>query len=549
MLFCLALISLLCHARAQLPPATNYLGVGYNLVQGNPEGSLFLNGGLDPGLLGNKQIFELTYTLDPFIPDQAEVYYPGNCTDSFHKDIFWGTLSYQNILNEFVARNDTLVFLVGYEYVQSDGYVEVDQSSNVQGHVYFDERQKTYCGYARYKTEEADAKQYPVSTGFAAAVCALSPTYNEEEYMDFIDTWGTHVVVEVTYGSRVTKRHKDECPDFVAYAAGESPSSIQQGGPYLSWPESLIVDMHDFVANSDSTTEFGSEKGVFETGGGDALTEPIGLVLITVAEAADLTYWRRFCNYVVDGFCELEDLVDMPNRRAFIETALQNYANYKGLESSSNPIVQTPLTWPEGSYGIPDTTSDCPLAPDFVWETGARFQDTENSGTGNDWSTPYNLKGPYFQNDMQQNFCMKTLATSTQYDWSWGEGEYCIYRKGVCPANFFGGYVSWDDEDDTPQNNNLTGTLPDGVYDRNTLIYFCCREDGSANRPIYLPTDQPFALIKRTASCQQVANMTYSEEWFKWDNEDTFNEDEVFGFGPYNTGGVSEHQLHYCVYF
>jgi len=48
------------------------------------------------------------------------------------------------------------------------------------------------------------------------------------------------------------------------------------------------------------------------------------------------------------------------------------------------------------------------------------------------------------------------------------------------------------------------GKLPDGVYNRNTKIFFCCRRDGSADLPIVLPTSVPFYLLKFGDSCQKV---------------------------------------------
>ena len=52
------------------------------------------------------------------------------------------------------------------------------------------------------------------------------------------------------------------------------------------------------------------------------------------------------------------------------------------------------------------------------------------------------------------------------------------------------------------------GTTPDGEYDRNTRIYFCCRNDGSATRAIELPTMSPFHLLKWGDQCQKVKNKT-----------------------------------------
>ncbi|XP_070568137.1 uncharacterized protein [Ptychodera flava] len=299
----------------------------------------------------------------------------------------------------------------------------------------------------------------------------------------------------------------------------------------------------------DEETEFGDEKAVMETGGNGDMTEPVGLVIMPISDALGISYWRRFCFYVTDSLCQLEDLADLSARQGFMSTALNNYAQYKGLASPSNPIVQTPITWPKGGYGLPTPLDGCPNSVGFAYESGWRFQDNENDGLGNQWSSPYNLEGPYTNTDSQQNFCMKTQEIVATEDWVWGPGEYCIYKTGLCPQGFAAGYVLWDDEDDLPQGNALGGTLPDGTYDRNTLIYYCCREDGSPNDPLYLPKEVPFVLIKRSANCQAVNGMSVSEEWFLWDNENILNEDDVVGFAPYNTGGYAQHQLHYCYYY
>ena len=44
----------------------------------------------------------------------------------------------------------------------------------------------------------------------------------------------------------------------------------------------------------------------------------------------------------------------------------------------------------------------------------------------------------------------------------------------VCTAGFQQGFVQWNDEN-VGNSNAKGGTLPDGVYDDNTNISFCCR--------------------------------------------------------------------------
>jgi len=51
---------------------------------------------------------------------------------------------------------------------------------------------------------------------------------------------------------------------------------------------------------------------------------------------------------------------------------------------------------------------------------------------------------------------------------------------------------------------NGLGVLPDGSYNKNTKVEYCCRNDGSAERPIQLPSSAPFYLYKMDDICQEV---------------------------------------------
>ena len=89
--------------------------------------------------------------------------------------------------------------------------------------------------------------------------------------------------------------------------------------------------------------------------------------------------------------------------------------------------------WPQGVYGLPMPSSGCPTGSDFEWETGSRFQDTDDSSPFNEWSSGLHLKGPYARNDMWQHFCMKTIDYVT--DPVWPSGQYCVFMYGDdCPT-------------------------------------------------------------------------------------------------------------------
>ena len=112
------------------------------------------------------------------------------------------------------------------------------------------------------------------------------------------------------------------------------------------------------------------------------------------------------------------------------------------------------------------------------------------------------------------------------------------------------GWLLWDDTDQL-NSNRVTGEVPEGVYDDDTLIYFCCREDGFASTPVTMPTDDNFFLFKKTHACQEVEGMGVNEEWFRWDSEENLSRVREYtgGSTPYNTGKDADHLLHYCYYY
>ena len=126
-------------------------------------------------------------------------------------------------------------------------------------------------------------------------------------------------------------------------------------------------------------------------------------------------------------------------------------------------------------------------------------------------------------------------------------GQYCIFKKEDCPKGFREGYIFWDDENNK-NINKIGGTLPDGVYNMDTLIYYCCRTDGDKLKPVPLPVISPFYLQAFNSSeCQRVEGAVATEEYITFDNEDSGNKDRQDGSHPYGAGKPN-HKLSYCYY-
>ena len=82
----------------------------------------------------------------------------------------------------------------------------------------------------------------------------------------------------------------------------------------------------------------------------------------------------------------------------------------------------------------------------------------------------------------------------------------------------------------------------------NTVIDFCCRSDGFAANPIYLPSTVPFVLYQSVKGvCQEVFGTKATKIWVKWDTEDDNNSSGKKGVVPFgvNYGNI---ELNYCHY-
>lgn len=126
-------------------------------------------------------------------------------------------------------------------------------------------------------------------------------------------------------------------------------------------------------------------------------------------------------------------------------------------------------------------------------------------------------------------------------------GQYCIYKQDACPKGLTEGYIFFDDENHK-NVNKVGGTLPDGVYDKDTKIFYCCRTDGNKLEPISLPVMSPFYLMAyNTSECQRVKGALATKEYIRHDNEDTKNKDAMNGTHPFEQGKANI-TIMYCYY-
>jgi len=132
---------------------------------------------------------------------------------------------------------------------------------------------------------------------------------------------------------------------------------------------------------------------------------------------------------------------------------------------------------------------------------------------------------------------------------TWPLGQYCIAKKGDCPHGFEDGSIFWDDENDL-NKNQVEGVLPDGSYNEDTRIDYCCRADGLPSTNIYLPNTQAFSLYPHDEDvCQTVHGMEHTLLFVDSDDEDRDNTNTCTGDYPFLQGSCHEdHKLYICHY-
>ncbi len=96
-----------------------------------------------------------------------------------------------NIINKLLACFSFFLVTTGYE--------KVNKETTTNKNVFFENKKVCNNGRARYQLDLARAKKYSVTEDFAAAVCALPETYNKQDYLRFVENWGTVSVLNLLF--------------------------------------------------------------------------------------------------------------------------------------------------------------------------------------------------------------------------------------------------------------------------------------------------------------------------------------------------------------
>ena len=302
----------------------------------------------------------------------------------------------------------------------------------------------------------------------------------------------------------------------------KNSGGVSGGGSYGAGSGSFSLDINVLDQSVNQNTQIGQSLTEF-TIGSESVPLPIHTKVVPIFEA------------LVDNLWDASERTSIRQKKTHLRTALQGYASYKGAAIAqgscsiihdywcvcvcvcvclwwfvmrewrgkcihrvqyyvintttyifhyrcTDPSMTVDLHWPAGRYTLIQAASGCPTG----WSSGWRLQDNEDNNNENRWS-PSNINS-YIRIRLGRNlktyYCTKTSDGTSGF--AWPRGKYCIARYGgSCPSGFYKGYIHWDDEN-SDNINRKHDPVPDGNYDCNTRINFCCRSDGNVNEPMLL---------------------------------------------------------------
>jgi hypothetical protein len=245
-------------------PNIGYLGSGYDVVFGNPH-STDSSGGIDPGF--RSSVFELSnYSLGLLTPDQKYKVPNGvtaetctMCSLSFETDYISDMKTYVSNLQTDIAIPNINFWVISFS-------ASVDYKSMYKYiYSYSDKYTSTNASCCVYMASIQIYNSPTLSQDFINGVQQLPSNGNQNAYFDFIEEFGTHVVTEMSMGSRwgemsrftKTSWSQMSSTNFDIKVAASYSAMIKAG-------VSVLVDSQKKMA--ETFEHYSSEQKIFETG-------------------------------------------------------------------------------------------------------------------------------------------------------------------------------------------------------------------------------------------------------------------------------------------
>jgi len=227
-------------------PNARYLGMGYNLIKGDPS-----NNDHDTGF--TFEVMQLTWNNHEMtsghrfeIPDDIQALQSKSCSFESEVTKVHGSRSYQNSLSVAVSVEGGYTGLIASaRFSASTSYSRMSQSTSEERHIYTSAVGK--CIEHELALNYHGAPAF-VNEDFARGVNALPLTRNNATYHAFIDTYGTHFTTRVLMGAKMIVK-----TEFTEIAW----SKLEQEGVHV---EAAAQVSYASVASGGFSTETSTEE-------------------------------------------------------------------------------------------------------------------------------------------------------------------------------------------------------------------------------------------------------------------------------------------------
>jgi len=191
-------------------PNVRYLGMGYDLINGNPENNV-----RDPGF--SFGVLKFTWsagTTTPdgkyLVPDHVQTNLNESCGIKGEVSKEYGSSSYQEAISVGVAVEEVgKIGIWSARFSASTAYKEITESTTQYHRFYSSARAE--CILYELKSNYLNAP-IGVTSDFERAVSDLTLSNNDIVYTNFINTYGTHFASEVTMGAKMVIRSEFDEP-------------------------------------------------------------------------------------------------------------------------------------------------------------------------------------------------------------------------------------------------------------------------------------------------------------------------------------------------
>jgi len=529
---CLLPLTLSSPTQPLIPYSTTYLGTGYNLLSGNPEGEDLTEGGLDPGLKPTKQVLTATRTsARNACPTQA------TCT---LLDLVDYDATFATNIESYVRETQKTYTLEENNDVRPSLREKVSALAARGSKVYkqikksmLDKEQFVAASHLYNFSAEAsyNYRAHPqLNPEFIADLCYLPVEFNQNtrtSFFRFLHEWGTHVIVQVRLGVKQLGRSLIYKGHYLQNVFASSKDDTGKNITLAPSGKEIVISVSKEALAQDlenirREVLFGPVTGDKHLGnktGSESAPVPISMRLQEISYFISSAYLQG----VPVELCHRANNENVLKQlREAVEEAIEEYFTVVAheeneVEGTQEPLdlgVRVPLVWPSGSmYSLLMPYGGCP----DKWEDGTRVHNLDRQTKLTQWSRNLEkvMKVTFEKNFIELSFCSKESTAGP--DVSWGKGSYCIFRKGgSCPYHFNSANLYFDDEDEGL--NSVQRTLPDGRYIAGDTDYnLCCRADGRPDAPIILPISKPFILLPISNTCQKVLGMVAQMHWIFWD--------------------------------